>query len=137
MNYKSGKTCRQKGFTLVEIMVVVVIIGMLAALVAPSMLGQQAEAQIEKAKTDLVSIHGVIEMYALRNNRIPDSIDELIVEDESGMTYLEGYEEAPEDPWGNAYEIRVLEGYRKFEVISWGQDGEPDTDDDLSSMKKK
>ena len=137
MNNIAGRTCRQKGFTLVEIMVVVIIIGMLAALVAPAVLGQQAEAQIEKAKTDVSTIHGVVVNYVLYNNVVPDSIDELIVEDESGRTYLEGYEDAPLDPWKNAYEIRKLEGYRKFEVISYGQDGEPDTDDDISSMKKK
>ncbi len=137
MNCKSGKTCLQRGFTLVEIMVVVIIIGMLAMLVAPSVLGQQAEAQVEKAKTDLNTIHETIALYLLKHNRVPDSLDALIVEDERGMVYLEGYEEAPQDPWGNAYEIRSLEGYRKYEVISYGQDGEPDTDDDLSSMKKK
>jgi len=137
MNDTAGRTCRQQGFTLVEIMVVVIIIGMLAALVAPSVLGQQAEAQIEKAKTDIHSIHGAVELYILRNNRVPDSLDELIVEDEKGNVMLPGYEEAPQDPWENAYEIRALEGHRKFEIISYGPDGEPDTDDDLSSMKRK
>lgn len=137
MSKQSTKTRRQQGFTLVEIMVVVIIIGMLAALVAPSVLGQQAEAQIEKAKADINTLKGTVDMYVIRNNRVPDNLDELIVEDENGMVYLEGYEEAPLDPWKNAYEIRILEGYRKFEIISYGQDGEPDTDDDLSSNKRK
>lgn len=137
MKTLSGKNRRQGGFTLVEIMVVIVILGLLVAIVAPNVLGSQSEAELGIAQTTIKSIEGHATQYAMYNRRIP-TMDDLIVEDEKGRFYMEGYEEPPLDPWGNAFEIRELEGGRlRFEIISYGPDGEPDTEDDLSSMKKK
>jgi general secretion pathway protein G len=130
-------TRKDRGFTLVEIMVVVVILGMLATLVLPNLLGSQEVAQQKKAITDLQQIHKAGELYYLQNpGKIP-TIEDLIREDENGQAFLPGYENAPQDPWGNPYEIFQLQGTRNFAVFSRGPDGTEDTDDDLRSDKKK
>ncbi|MHC5066027.1 MAG: type II secretion system major pseudopilin GspG [Planctomycetota bacterium] len=135
MKIREGQNRLQRGFTLVEIMVVIVILGLLVAIVAPNVLGSQSEAELGIAKTTIKSLEDQVKQYAIFNRRIP-TMEDLLEEDEKGRTYLEGYTEPPDDPWGNAYEIRELEGRLKFEVISYGPDGEPDTEDDLSSMRK-
>ena len=135
MKEQQKKQRQQGGFTLVEIMVVVVIIGMLAALVGQNVLSQQGEAQIDTAKADLSSIDTAVQLYAMRKGRIPE-MEELITPDDNGQAFLPNYEEEPNDPWGNPYIIRGLDGRLNYEVISYGPDGDEDTEDDLSSKKK-
>lgn len=125
---------RERGFTLVEIMVVVVIIGLLATLVVPNVLGYSEQARLEKAQADVTSIHGTATTYAARNGRVP-SMEDLLEPDSTGNPYLEGGE-PPVDPWDNPYIIRELEGRLRFEVVSFGPDGIEDTDDDISHPKR-
>lgn len=127
---------RQAGFTLVEIMVVVVILGLLATMVTQSVLGANDEANEGVAASDISTIKDAADMYKIRNRgRTPEIVD-LITTDDKGVAYIEGYDGAEEilDPWGNAYEIRA-DG-AQIEVISFGPDGLADTDDDLSSRRK-
>ena len=124
----------ERGFTLVEIMVVVVIIGMLAGLVAPAVLSHQADAQLSTAKADIATIHQAATYFRMKVLKTP-TMEELITKDSNGEAYLPGYDEEPIDPWKNPYVIRELEG-RTFEVISLGPDGLEDTEDDLSSDRK-
>ncbi len=135
MKEQDKKSRQQGGFTLVEIMVVVVIIGMLAALVGQNVLFQQGEAQVGTAKADLASISAAVQLYALKQGRIPE-MEDLITPDDNGHAYLPDFTEEPLDPWGNPYLIRELQGHLNFEVISYGQDGDEETEDDLSSKKK-
>ena len=122
----------EEGFTLVEIMVVVLIIGMLAGIVGPAILARQGEAQIDTAKAQIVGINDAAEMYMLRNPGIP-TLEDLCTPDEKGESYLklkfDG--DLPTDPWGNEYVIEELGG-RNFDVRSFGPDGEDGTEDDIS-----
>ena len=130
-------TRSDRGFTLVEIMVVVVILGMLATLVAPAVLGQSDKAKVKAAQTAMKQLHSAAQMYYLEQNRIP-TMEDLITPDEKGQSYLEGdYESAPKDPWGNEFQIFQLEGTNKFAVFSNGPDGIEETEDDLRSDKKQ
>jgi general secretion pathway protein G len=115
----------RKGFTLAELMVVIVIIGLLATLVVPNVVKRLFTAQTTKAKADITAIAGAVEGYALENNgRFPDSIQELVTPDENGFTFLDR-ETVPVDPWGNEYVYEPPEGGTKFRVLTYGEDGVP------------
>ena len=136
MNTQS-RSRRQAGFTLVEIMVVIVIIGLLAAIVSPNVLGLSDDAKIEKAKADLRVIADTVKIYLVqgRGAQLP-SMETLTTPDEKGKVWLDSISE---DPWGNEYTIREGERRGDFEVVSSGPDGSEGTEDDLSSktMNKK
>jgi general secretion pathway protein G len=128
---------RQGGFTLVEIMVVIVILGMLVAIVAPNVLGSAARAEVETAKIEVGKIAETVESFFITNRRMPEGIEELIREDDKGQAWLKGYTEVPIDPWSNPYVLIPGEHRGTFEVISWGPDGVEDTEDDISSKTVK
>ncbi len=130
----------QRGFTLVEIMVVIVILGLLATVVVPNVLGASEDANLGKAKSDVASLKQVVDTYMIRNmtNRELPTWEELITPDDRGYAWLEGYSEAPKDPWGNEYELRQGDrGRRDFEILCWGPDGMSDSEDDISSRTIK
>ncbi|MBI5850453.1 MAG: type II secretion system protein GspG [Planctomycetes bacterium] len=115
------------GFTLVEIMVVIVILGLLAGLVIPNVIGYTDEARVETTRTTLVTVHGQIAIYVAKNGKIPEWED-LTAPGPSGSPILEGG--TPKDAWGNEILIIRLEGRNRFALRSKGPDGIEDTDDD-------
>ncbi|MFQ5503494.1 MAG: type II secretion system protein GspG [Planctomycetota bacterium] len=125
----------QRGFTLVEIMVVVVIIGLLATVVASNVLGDVDTAKLNTVKSDISTIKDAVTRYYLKNSRIPESLEELVQEDESGHRQLD-LEEVPKDPWGNEY-VLESEGGSKFVVICYGPDQEMDTEDDITTKNMR
>ena len=131
-NRREGRPLpHQDGFTLIEIMVVIVILGLLATLVVPNVIGMSDEARIQKAQTDVTAIANAAKIYRSRNARVP-TMEDLTTPDEKGFAYLE---DVGQDPWDNDYIIREIEG-RNFEVISMGPDGSEGTEDDISSKRK-
>ena len=129
----------ERGFTLVEIMVVIVILGLLATLVVPNVLRSADEADLGKAKADVAALKQTVEQYIIFNRGagLP-TWEDLITPDDRGLAWLEGYTEAPKDPYGNEYELRRGDmGRRDYEVLCWGPDGLSDTDDDISSRTIK
>lgn len=124
----------EAGFTLVEIMVVIVILGLLATLVARNVLSASDEARETKAQTDVRMIADAVRSYYSKKGRLPDSLDDLVNKDEKGRSELE---ELPNDPWDNPYQLVEGDTPRQFEVISWGPDGSEGTEDDISSRSKK
>ncbi|WP_417594655.1 type II secretion system major pseudopilin GspG [Oceanospirillum sp.] len=136
---------KQQGFTLIEIMVVVVILGILGALVAPSILGRPDEARVTVAKNDIRSISNALDMYKLDNLRYPTNEEGLRALVEKPTTAKnwnpDGYlPQMPEDPWGSAYIYkRPGEKSRHFDLYSLGADGQvggEGTDADIGNWDK-
>lgn len=126
MKQRRNARASQGGFSLAELMVVIVIIGLLATVVVPNVLGRLFQGQIGKAKADIVAIEHALSQYAVENSgRFPDSLEALITPDANGNTYLDR-ETVPKDPWGNEY---VYEppgpGQNKAIVKTYGADGVP------------
>jgi general secretion pathway protein G len=124
----------EAGFTLVEIMVVIVILGLLATLVATNVIGASDEARITKAQTDVRVIADSVRSYRAKNGKLPESLEVLATKDDRGRSELE---ELPQDPWGNDYQLVPGDRPVDWEVISWGPDGSQGTEDDISSKMKK
>ena len=122
---------RQRGFTLIEIMVVVVIIGLLATLVLPRVLGRQDQAMIAKSKVDVQALSSALKLYKLDNFNYPSTEQglEALVKKPAGdppAKYWKkgGYiDRLPADPWGNAYQYLSPGDKLEFDVWSFGADG--------------
>ncbi|MFL6675490.1 MAG: type II secretion system major pseudopilin GspG [Massilia sp.] len=124
----------ERGFTLVEIMVVVVIIGILGALVVPKLLGRTGESRVTAAKVDISTLMQALNLYKLDNQRYPTTEQGLIAltqKPTSGPAAngwkAGGYlEKLPKDPWGNPYQY-LSPGIHggDAEVFSLGADGQP------------
>jgi general secretion pathway protein G len=124
----------QAGFTLVEIMVVVVILGLLATLVVPAVMSAGDEARETKARTDVRAIADAVKMYRTKKGKMPESLDVLVEKDDKGRNFLD---ELPKDPWDNDYRILAGDRANEFEIVSIGPDGTENTEDDISSKAKK
>jgi general secretion pathway protein G len=124
---------RGAGFTLIEIMVVIVILGILAALIVPRIIERPDEARVIAAKNDIAAIMQALKLYRLDNQRYPTT--------EQGLTALvirptapptpqnwkpNGYlERLPKDPWGNPYQYINPGLHGEIDVFSFGADGQP------------
>jgi general secretion pathway protein G len=133
MNTHRIRRCPDEGgFTLIEIMVVIVILGLLATLVAPNVIWVSDDAKVQKAKVDVRTIADAARMFRIQNHR-PPTLAELSDPDAKGRPWLESLSK---DPWDHDYLIRVRDR-GDFEVVSLGPDGRENTDDDISSRDRK
>lgn len=122
---------RQQGFTLLEIMVVIVILGMLVALVAPNVLQNQDKAMVEKARADVALLEQALDMYKLDNYRYPTTdqgLEALVTRPDIAPLperyNSNGYiKRLPTDPWGNAYQYLQPGQRGAFDIYSLGADG--------------
>jgi len=122
-----------RGFTLVEIMVVVVIIGILGALVVPKLLGRTGESRVTAAKVDIATMMQALKLYKLDNQRYPTTeqgLGALITKPTTGPQAngwkSGGYiEKLPKDPWGNAYQYLAPGIHGEVDLFSFGADGQP------------
>jgi general secretion pathway protein G len=134
-------TQRQGGFTLLEIMVVIVILGILASLVVPNLMGNKEQADRQKAVSDIVALENALDMYKLDNSRFPTTeqgLEALVTKPQSEpapRNYKDdGYiRRLPQDPWGNAYQLMSPGEHGKIDVFSMGLDGEAGSDDDIGN----
>ena len=132
---------RPQGFTLIEVMVVLLIIGIMASMVAPQILGNQEEAQLKKAAVDIQQLESALEMYKLSNNMFPTTeqgLEALVsapsIEPVPRNYRNEGYiRRLPEDPWGNPYQLLSPGEMGTIDVFSNGPDREPGTEDDIGN----
>jgi len=123
----------QKGFTLIELMVVIVILGILAAIIAPRIIGRTDEAKVTKAKVQIRNFETALKMYKLDNGTYPTTeqgLEALIQKPSVGTIpknwreggYLE-MSKVPLDPWGNKYVYLSPGSHGDFDIISYGADG--------------
>lgn len=124
---------RSRGFTLLEIMVVVVILGILAALVAPKIISRPDEARVIAAKQDIASLLQALKLYRLDNQRYPSTeqgLQALITKPANSPVPPNwksgGYvERLAKDPWGNPYQYLNPGVHAEIDVFSLGADGAP------------
>jgi general secretion pathway protein G len=122
----------QRGFTLIEIMVVVVIIGLLAAVVTQQLMGNVDDAQISKAKQDIRVMETALTLYRLDNFRYPTTeqgLDALVSRpaDPNLTNWREGgyVKRVTKDPWGREYQYASPGEHGEFDIWTLGADGQP------------
>lgn len=110
---------RNAGFTLLELLVVIVIIGLLAGYVAPRYFAQVGKSEVQVARAQIDALEKAIDQYRLDNRRYPTS--------EEGLAAVQPYlkKTLPNDPWGRPYVYRVPGEKSDYEIVSYGRDGKP------------
>ncbi len=145
MRHRFGGTL---GFTLIELMVVIVILGILAGLIIPRIMGRPEEARRMKARVQIESIETTLKLYKLDNGYYPGTeqgLQALIEPPAVGQLprawreggYLEKGK-VPKDPWGNEYVYLCPGIHGDYDLISYGPDGEPggeDKDQDINNWE--
>jgi len=122
---------RSAGFTLVEIMVVVVILGILAVLIVPRVLGRSDEARQAAAKHDIATIMQSLKLYRLDNGRYPTNdqgLQALVTKPTSApapSNWKPYLDKVPKDPWGNTYQYLSPGVHGEIDVFSLGADAQP------------
>ncbi|NIY83379.1 type II secretion system major pseudopilin GspG [Vibrio hepatarius] len=125
------KMKKQSGFTLLEVMVVVVILGILASFVVPNLLGNKEKADQQKAITDIVALENALDMYKLDNSVYPTTdqgLDALVTKPSSPepRNYRDGgyIKRLPNDPWGNDYQYLSPGDKGSIDIFTLGADGQ-------------
>ncbi len=133
-----------RGFTLIEVMVVVVILGILAAIVVPKVMSRPEDARLVKARQDIRALESALDMYKLDNFAYPSTDQGLdaLVKQPSGSPEAKhwragGYiKQLPEDPWGDPYQYLRPGTHGEFDLYSLGPDRQP-SDDDIGNWQLK
>lgn len=121
---------RQKGFSLIEIMVVVVILGILASIVVPKIMGRPDEARIVKAKQDVIAIQNALDLYKLDNGNYPSTDQGLLALVEKPTTtpeptnWKQYLKSVPKDPWGREYLFLNPGEHGDVDIFTLGADGQ-------------
>jgi general secretion pathway protein G len=133
------KKTDSRGFTLIELMVVIVILGILAGLIIPRIMGRPEEAKQVKAKIQIESLETALNLYKLDNGAYPDTeqgLQALIEKPETGRLPTKwrkgGYLEKgrlPKDPWGNDFIYLSPGSHGDYDIVSYGYDGVPGGED--------
>lgn len=120
---------KQRGFTLIELMVVVVILAVLAVVVVPNLMDRPDEARIVKAKQDINAIGSSLQLYKLDNYTYPTTdqgLEALFTkptDDPLPKNWKKLLDQMPEDPWGNPYLYMMPGAHGSFDVFTYGADG--------------
>lgn len=132
------KNRRNRAFTLIELVVVVLILGILAALIVPKVIGHAEEAKEAKAAADIKELQNELQMFHMNCDRYPtteEGLDALVHQPANAPGWRGSYaqNEIPVDPWGNPY-VYVSPGSNgddSYSLSSNGKDGQPNTSDDI------
>jgi general secretion pathway protein G len=121
---------KNHGFTLLELLVVIVIIGLLAGYVAPRYFSQVGKSEIQVARSQIESLEKALDQYRLDMRRYPsaeEGLEALVAKPANAQTWSGPYlkKAVPNDPWGRPYVYRTPGQKSEFEVVSYGRDGKP------------
>lgn len=131
----------EDGFTLIEILIVVIILGVLASLVVPRLAGRTEEARVSAAKSDIEGgVAVALDIYEADMGRYPDKLQNLVTAPSNSGNWKGPYlkKGLPKDPWNHGYEYRYpgVENRRLYDLVSVGPDGEMGTSDDIDNFHK-
>ena len=142
------RTTGSQGFTLIELMVVIVILGILATFIVPNIMDAPDEARREKAKMDIAALDTALKMYKLHSGTYPSTEQGLqaLVEPPTSGAIPKKYKEGgylekgklPKDPWGNDFIYLSPGVHGKYDIISYGADGVPEgtgNNEDINSWE--
>jgi len=125
----------KRAFTLIELMLVVIIIGVLSAMVVPRLAGRSEQARVQAAKTDInSSIPIALDLYEMDLGHYPELLDYLRTPGADAESWRGPYlKKKPMDPWGKAYIYKAPGEHNadSYDLSSMGSDGKPDTTDDV------
>ena len=129
MKFRSGprtSTNFQTGFTLVELLLVLVILALIAGLVLPGIIGKAEGAKVKAASSQISRISMSVETYYLDTGSMPDSLTELVTEQGGTAGWNGPYIKSSilKDPWGREYQYRTPGEHGDFDVYSYGADGQ-------------
>lgn len=135
---EAARRRREGGFTMIELLVVMVILGLLAALVAPNFFREGAKARVKTARLQIANISTALDAMALDAGRYPTAQEGLraLIEAPSGMNGWDGpyLKKLPKDPWSNDYVYRGPQGSSSYEILCYGADGSPGGDGDNADL---
>jgi general secretion pathway protein G len=139
MRNSNSRSIRHSAFTLVEMLLVVTIIGILAALVIPKIVGRSEQARVTAAHADIAAIKTALDAFEVDNGFFPKNLTDLVAAPGNAKNWHGPYlEKVPSDPWGNNY-VYYYPGKHNaasFDVLSVGQDAKEGTDDDIGNWSK-
>ena len=129
----AGRVRKMRGFTLIEVMVVVAILGILAALIVPKLVGRSDEARVVAAKQDIGTLMQALKLYRLDNQHYPTGAQSLTAlvqkpsSDPIPSNWKEGgyLDKLPNDPWGHPYQYLNPGVHGEIDIFSYGADGQP------------
>jgi general secretion pathway protein G len=137
--WRIGMDLRKRGFTLVELMLVVIIIGILVAMVAPRLAGRSEQAKIAAARADIeANISSALDLYEIDNGTYPEKLEDLLVKPSNAPRWKGPYlKKKPIDPWGNQYVYKYPGAHGDYDLYSYGKSGAEGAGDEIANWEEE